>query len=161
MPRLRSFIVLTGTIHVEGGEKHTSERASGDVGAAEVTTVRTRAISRDRRKANVVIVDYARRLRKLCFLRTGFGILIDPARLSEVKEMCNSATQDIAAFNKDAQDCRLANGYLWEPLEGNRKAAVEGWIAYHLSRHDPLVLEAVPRLFAGRVTPANAAADQA
>src|SRR5689334_4722362 len=83
MVELRPLILVTGTIHAEGGRTHKVESSSGS------RFVQKRDISKDRRSADVISTTYMRRLRQLRILRTPFGTLIDPAKLDAVKTMIN------------------------------------------------------------------------
>lgn len=129
---LRPLIVLTGTLHVEGGlAKTTRSKAKR---ANVVTVTENREVSPDRRRGNVVVTDVMRRIRQIRIVRTPFGTLIDPEQLDALKAVIAAATKDVAEFNSTAKDkdARLANTLLWEPLEGNRLVAVQGWVRKHL-----------------------------
>lgn len=137
--QLRPLIVVTGSVHVEGGDENTRQqhrpRRVGDV--EKITVTHKRVISKDRRAGNVVSTAYMRRLRALRLLKTPYGTLIEPSRLPEVKKMFERATRDVAKFNaKEGATAHLENCLIWEQLRGNRLAAVEGWAARKLREND-------------------------
>jgi hypothetical protein len=128
--KLRPLLVVTGTVHVEGGEQNTLETLTEPAarGRERMVITQEREITRDRRRANVIATGYMRRLRKMQLSRTPFGHLVDPARRDELQVMINAATKDVREFNGTARNgCRLANCMVWEILRGNRRAALEGW----------------------------------
>lgn len=145
MVELRPLILVTGTIHAEGGRVHKVESSSGS------RFVQNRNITKDRRSADVISTTYMRRLRQLRILKTPFGTLVDPAKLGEVKTMINEATSAVAEFNRhESAACVLENCMLWEPLKGARLAAVQGWIARKLMEKDSEVKAAEEQLTLAR-----------
>lgn len=150
MVRLRPLIVVTGTIRIKGGE---SGRVRQRPGSSQRTrdgdrlvVVREIKITDDRRDGDVVATGYARRLTRMCLLRTPFGALCDPKDLPRIKEMFTRAIQDVAEFNEKHKHTLLANCYVWEELAGNRRSSVHGWIDRQVLEKDPEVLAALPQL---------------
>jgi hypothetical protein len=143
---LRPLIVLTGSIHVEGGDTHKVRQA--DTQHGNITINHTRKITPDRRKANVVSTGYMRRVDRLRVLKTPYGNIVDPEKLPAIKELLTCATRDVATFNAAHSTARLTNCLLWEHLRGQRLAAVEGWIMRGLSDKVPEVVEAASALLA-------------
>lgn len=149
MVELRPLIVVTGTIHVEGGEKSTVRHTQRNPDESsrrreDMTVTLDRQVTPDRRAANVITTDYMRRLRSIVLLRTEFGALVDPARLPEVKALIADSSRRITEFNSTKRVCRLSNCALWERLVGNRLVAVSGWIDAHVD--DEAVKVALPQL---------------
>lgn len=124
---LRPLIVLTGTVHVEGGLVKTS-RTQSTKSATRAVITEDRTIDPARQAANVVATDYMRRIRQTRILRTPFGVLYSLKQLVEVKELIASASADVVEFNRTHKGCRLLNTLLWEHLRGTRLDAVAGWI---------------------------------
>lgn len=158
MVELRPLILMTGTIHAEGGKRHKTQRGSSSTEATGdnqtlSTFTQKREISKDRRAADVITTTYMRKLRGLRILRTPYGTLIDPARLTEVKAMIDEAAADVVAFNGHSKTCQLSNCMLWEPLKGQRRAAVQGWIARKLADSDKTVEAAIGQLVADPARP--------
>jgi len=145
---LRPLIVLTGSIHVEGGDTHKVRQADAQHGGGSITINHTRKITPDRRKANVVSTGYMRKVERIRVLKTPYGNLVDPEKLPAVKELLTAATRDVAAFNAMHTTARLTNCLLWEHLRGLRLAAVEGWILRGINDKVPEVVEAAPTLLA-------------
>jgi hypothetical protein len=163
MLKLRPLVVVTGTIHVEGGEKSAvvnrvkqAKRPKRAQGKTMIT--KEQEISPERQEANVIVVNYSRRLRRFVLLRTPFGLLLDPneqhaveertrTTLELIQELSAEVTRKAIEFNKTAGgECALMNCWLIEPLAGPRKAAVEGWIARRLHDKDPAILQVMPGL---------------
>lgn len=140
---LGPLIVLTGTLHVEGGiDKKVRSREKH--GATRLVT-ESRKISPARRQANVVVTDIMRRIRNIRLLRTPFGTLFAAGELEAVKEVIAQASKDVDEFNAGAEsDCRLANTLVWEHLTGNRRTAVAAYLEKH--RRDDEVKAALPGL---------------
>jgi hypothetical protein len=144
MVTLRPLLVVTGTIRVEGGEQNRmkqtptvlTERGDKD----RVTVVQERLISKARRRANTISIEYLRRLRRLRIAKTPFGTLVDPTRRAELRALVEDATLAVHQFNKAveaaAEDCELSNCLIVEPLRGERLAAVAGWLA-RKAKQDP------------------------
>jgi hypothetical protein len=126
MVELRPMIVVTGTLHVEGGL--TRERTKSRVKGPRVTVTEDLDISKDRRSGNVVAARYLRRLSGLKVLHTPYGILVDPRYLDKVKDTVAQATIDCQAFNRWHAKCKLLNTMVWEHLKGNRLDAITAWI---------------------------------
>jgi hypothetical protein len=149
MLRLRPLVVLTGTPHVEGGV--TSKRRKPAAARNKKTAVITEdlEITPDRKRANVIAVDYSRRLRKMAILRTPLGLLIDPSKLPVLLELSSRLTRDAIAFNRTSTTTEITNCWLIETLVGQRRAAIEGWVARRLAKGDKKVLAARAALEAG------------
>jgi len=143
-----SIVVVTGLVHVEGGETNSvrqiSVRQKGSVEVEDAEKIpiahemiqiaQSRKITPDRRAANVISTDYMRRLRKIRLARTPYGSLVDRRRLREVKELIENAARDVMQFNREHENARLVNTLLWELLHGNRAAAMEGWLVAEVRR---------------------------
>lgn len=153
---LRPLIVVTGTVHVEGGERNRVRSESTRNGNRQMLVV-DRSVTPARHGANVIVVDYGRRLKQLRLLRTPFGTLIDPARLDDLKRLLATTSKKIAEFNTRGGATHLANYVLWERLEGVRRTAVAGWLAGRRREKDEDVVETFSRLVVAesgaRVTP--------
>lgn len=135
--------MITGAVHVEGGDTHSAVQKNGAkkrAGVEQIVVTQRRTVSEDRRAGNVISTDYMRRLRHLRLVKTPYGSLVDPARLADAKALIASATQDVSAFNSQASEkartTTLTNCLIWESLSGNRLAAVEGWVARRLQSAD-------------------------
>lgn len=139
MLTLRPLLVVTGSLHVEGGEEwETTRQATKDArvtldgvrsSGERVKTVIDRSVSKDRRKGNVIYLDFYRRLRKIQLCRTPFGALIDPAHKADLLAILDLMDQKIVEFNKASTTCQLTNCVVWDKLAGNRQAGVAGWVA--------------------------------
>jgi len=155
MVELRPLIVVTGTIRIKGGETGHVRRQPGSVqrtsgkNGDKLVVVREVQISDDRRDGDVVATGYARRLTRLCILRTPFGVLCDTKDLPRVKDMITRAVQDVATFNDTHSRTALSNCYVWERLAGNRLDSVRGWIDRAVLDKDEEVLTALDRLTVG------------
>lgn len=133
---LRPLIVVTGTVHVEGGERNRVRSESTRNGNRQMLVV-DRSVTDARHAANVIVVDYGRRLKQIRLLRTPFGTLVDPVRLDDLKRLLAATTKKIAEFNTDRGGAtHLANYVLWEHLEGVRRTAVAGWLAVRRREKD-------------------------
>ena len=130
MKRLSGLLVVTGTIHIEGGENSQARntKVQNTKDEDRVTTIYTRTVSIDRRAGNVIVINCSRRLRKLRSLKTPYGSLVLPEYKRDLLAMFMLATQKVAEFNASSEGCVLANCMVWEVLAGNRLAAVEGWL---------------------------------
>ena len=151
MLQLRPLVVVTGTIHVEGGEKSKVQLVHDKANtprkkSEQVTVVQHRTVARDRRRANVIVTNYARKLRALRILKTPFGTLIEPTKLKDFKGMLMDIARDVGIFNKGATQCQMTNGLLWENLTGNRLAAMRAWLAQQKRQKNRDVREALPSL---------------
>lgn len=149
MVELRPLIVVSGTIHADGGKRHKVQRQeSSEVrdGRTSNTFVQRREVSKDRRAADVITTSYLRKLRKIRALKTPFGTLVDAAQLGDVKALLAKATEEVIEFNRSARSCKLSNCMIWEPLRGNRLAAVQGWIARQVAESDKRVKGAIDKL---------------
>lgn len=145
MVELKPLIVVTGTVHVEGGiNKRT--RSSPKRDGNKLTVVEDREISGSRRKANVIVTDYMRKFRSLRLLRTPYGTLVDPSSLDDVKALIDEATKEIEGFNSSARGCELSCTLLWETLKGNRAEKVAEYIDRKLREDDKEVREAIGSL---------------
>lgn len=150
MVELRPLIVVSGTIHADGGKRHKVQRQEShevtDAGRTSNVFLQRREVSKDRRAADVISTAYLRRLRQIRVLKTPFGTLIDAARLPDVKTLLAKATEEVIEFNRSARSCKLSNCMIWEPLRGNRLAALQGWIARQVAEGDKRVKGALPQL---------------
>lgn len=152
--RLRPLVVVTGTIRVEGGaksERRTPARAAGT--GHKMTVTEHVEITSDRRRADVLRIKYARQLDRLIILRTDFGQLVDPGQLGELRQFLADLSSAATAFNRTSKTAEVLNCFVWEHLNGQRKAVVEGWIARRLNEADPDVTKAMPLLDAELVPP--------
>jgi len=146
MVELRPLIIVTGTARVEGGEKNRVRyRPKGDNANQQVVTV-DRQVSPDRRDANVIATDHMRKLRGVTLLRTPYGVLVDPARLPELKAVLNRVSQKIVEYNKTKRTCGLTNCILWEPLRGRWLSAVAGWVDAELAKGNDEIKALLPEL---------------
>lgn len=146
---LRPLIVVTGTLHVEGGLKsHRRAAAPGDKkrDGTRTTIVQDREVSDERGRAHVIFATYARRIKALRLLKTPFGMLVDPNHLTVVQTLLVDMTKKAAEFNKGTKVCKIENCLVWEELFGNRKAALEGWLARRKWDGDKAILKALPNL---------------
>lgn len=166
MIKLRPLIVLTGAIHISGGdtsERRDIEDAGNDVPPVEgqaqrLMVILKRTVTADRRRGTVRAVHHSRKLRKLRLYKCPLGTLIDPQALPELKAALVAIVKDIAEYNKTSTTCRLDNCYVWEPLAGNRKAAFEGWISRRLAEGDPEVTQALAHIIEPAVVSSEAPA---
>jgi len=126
---LRPLIVVTGTLHVDGGASVKLVQRTGTQESSQITHEKT--VSPDRARANVIVSDVNRKLRKHDPLLTPFGRLFEVGVLSHLVAIFDETTLVLAEFNRTSTGCNIVNGYVWEHLAGNRRAAVEGWAAYH------------------------------
>jgi hypothetical protein len=163
MLKLRPLVVVTGTIHVEGGA--TSKRRApapavrnghGKKRVAAKTAVVTEElhVTDDRGRANSIIVTFSRALRKLTILRVPHGLLIDPADLPALQELSRRLTMKTIEFNASAKTAEITNCWIIEPLQGVRRAAVEGWVARRLAKGDKKAVAARAALQAPSAAPA-------
>lgn len=143
---LRPLIIVSGTLHVEGGLSKSVRTEKSPKGARRVVITEERTVSKDRRAGNVVAAGYMRRVRELNILRTPWGALVDPANLDKIKDTIGQATVDVAAFNRTHEKCRVGNTMIWEHLKGNRLEAVIGWIDRKLRDGDQEVKDALALL---------------
>lgn len=143
---LRPLIIVTGTVHVEGGERNRVRSESTRNGNRQMLVV-DRSVTDARHAANVIVVDYGRRLKQVRLLRTPFGTLIDPKRLEDLKRLLAMTSKKIAEFNTArGGTTRLANYVLWEQLAGVRRIAVAGWLEAERKAKDEEVVEVLPAL---------------
>lgn len=147
---LRPLLIITGSIHVEGGDTHSVRQADSVKRGGTISINHTRKITPDRRKANVVSTGYMRRIDRLRLLKTPWGNLVTPEKLPEVKELLAGATRAVAAFNTEhaGGTARLTNCLLWEHLRGSRLAAVEGWVLRGIADKVEEVVQVAPQLLA-------------
>lgn len=147
---LRTLIVVTGTVRIEGGEKNTVRQQLGSSRRTQdgmkLVVVHEVRISDDRKAADVVTTGYARRVQHIRILKTPFGSLVDPKNLDKIKAMLSKASAAVAEFNREHTATRLSNCMLWEKLGGNRLDAIRGWIDRRLVEKDPEVKGALPLL---------------
>lgn len=153
---LPPLVVVTGTVHVEGGERNRVRAKNLTKNGSRQEIVVDRAVSEDRRAANVIVTDYWRRLKAIANLRTPYGVLIEETRLDDFKKLLAHTAQKIMAFNTSHKgSTRLTSYVLFEPLEGKRRTAVATWIAAKRGAKDETVLKAMKELYS---TPATSAA---
>lgn len=145
--RLRPLVVVTGTIRVEGGAQSKRRTpARSESAGHELTVTEHVKITADRRRADVLRIKFARQLERLVILRTDFGQLVDVAKLPELRQFLTELSTAATAFNRSARTAEVLNCFVWEHLTGQRKAAVEGWIARRLGEKDIDVSAALPQL---------------
>lgn len=143
--QLRPLLVVTGTVHVAGGETNNvrSREAKGRTSAIVTTD---RKVSTHRKAANVVATDYMREMRNLRLLRTPFGTLVAPERQMDLEALCARVEKKIAEYNAVPRICAVENCLLWERLQGNRLAAVTKWVSDRLALDDKDVTGVVEQL---------------
>lgn len=146
MVELRPLIVVTGTVHVEGGETNTVRNRSKTKTRAEGTVVLDRKVSPDRRDANVITTNYMRKLRMMAVLRTPFGVLLKVNQLDELRQLLSDVGGRIATYNVVPRKCSLSNCVLWERLRGTRLIATAGWIDAQLAGGNTDVKKALSAL---------------
>ena len=152
MVELRPLIVVTGTIRIKGGETGHVRRQPGSTrrtpakNGDKLVVVREVQISDDRRDADVIATGAARRLTRLCIMRTPFGVLCDPKDLPRIKDMITRAIQDVAKFNDEHTRAAISNCYVWERLAGNRLECVRGWLDRSILDKDEEVIAALDQL---------------
>lgn len=146
MVELRPLIIITGSVHVSGGDTSTV-RKRGKTEAHAQTIVINREVTEDRRAANVIATDYMRKLRNLRLLWTPYGVLVNPAELAEIRGLLAHVDHRIAAYHQARKrTCELQNCVIWENLKGNRLNRVTGWIEAQIARGSAEVKEALPKL---------------
>ena len=159
MLKLRQLVVVTGGLHAEGGATYERRDVSTDEGDRDAVQVTQRCVkTKDRRRADVIVAACSRKLAKLRLLYTPFGHLVLPSQVLVLKQFLYDATKSVAEFNSTAAQkppCRISNEYVWEPLMGNRKSALEGWLMRQFAEHDKDVVRAFPEL-AENAPPAEA-----
>lgn len=144
---LRPLIVVSGTVHVEGGERNKVRATNLTTNGTRQEIVVDRSVSQDRKAANVIVTDYWRRLKAISILRTPYGVLLDLARLDDFKRLMTHVAQKILDFNTSRRgSTRLTSYVLWEPLEGKRRAAVAEWIGVKRGEKDATVMKAMKEL---------------
>ncbi len=74
----------------------------------------------------------------------------------ELQRILTELTRRAVEFNRTATTAKVANCFLWENLQGNRKAAVEGWLARGELECDKEVQGALQVLDELRAVPARA-----
>jgi hypothetical protein len=128
---LRPLVVLTGSIHRDGGS------------------------GKWRREGNVVTTTWMRRVRQARQLKTPYGTLFLADQLPEVQKILAGASAAALAYNQTARaggsDCRVWNYMLWEELAGNRATAAEAWIRAQ-ARDDAGVREIFSKLRASKAS---------
>lgn len=149
MVDLRPLILVTGTIHVQGGEKNRVRNKDTTRTGNSMQVVVQRQVHPDRRAANVIVTDYMRKLREIVVLRTPYGTLLDPGQLDEFKTLMAAVLRRIATFSSTERKTRLSNCVLWERLAGQRQTAVAGWVAAELAHGNEEVREALEALTVG------------
>lgn len=126
MLQLDGLYVVTGCLRVAGAE-HRVQQTGADGSFAGKRTV-----SSEGQKGRNFAITTMKRLKKLSLLRTPLGYIVTPEMLPQVRRLIDKAVQEAIRFNREsANGCRMWNFMVWEPLVGNRLAAVEGWIAAH------------------------------
>ena len=145
MVELRPLIIVSGTLHVEGGLSK-STRVSKKADTTKVVTTEERTVSKDRRAGNVVAASYMRRMAVLKILRTPWGALVGPEEIDKLKAMVAQASAEVTSFNKLHTKCKLANTMVYEPLEGPRREAISAWVARKAREGDEEVKTALALL---------------
>lgn len=143
MVELKPLIVVTGAVHVEGGEQNRVRDEESIRAGNRMTIVVDRKVSPDRRAANVIATDFVRRLKGIALIRTPFGVLISPKRLDDLKAIIAQSNRKIAEFNSTKRSVKLTDCVLWEPLDGKRRHAVAGWLAAKKAEKNAVVLAAL------------------
>lgn len=145
MVKLRPFLVVTGSVRVEGGDHHEFERNSHrhSAGAEQITSTQKRRVHPDRRAANVVSTGFMRRLDRMRALKTPLGNLVDPIQLPQLNTLLRDASDAVAAFNAAHAGCKLTNCMVWEQLQGNRLIAVSRWIEQRIAAGDTTIESAL------------------
>lgn len=144
---LRPLIVVSGTVHVEGGEKNRVRATNLTTNGTRQEIVVDRSVSQDRKAANVIVTDYWRRLKAISLLRTPYGVLLDATKIDDFKKVLAHTAGKILEFNTSRRgSTRLTSYVLWEPLEGKRKAAVAEWIQVKRGEKDTAVTKAFKEL---------------
>ena len=143
MIELRPLLVLSGTLHVEGGLSKSVRKERGSKGPSHVVITEERTVAKDRRAGNVLAAGYMRRIRDLKLLRTPWGVLADPKNLAKIKDVIAQAVVDAAKFNESHAKCHVENHMIWEHLKGNRLEAVLGWVDRKLREGDQEVKDAI------------------
>lgn len=146
MVELRPLIVVTGTLHVEGGFKRARTKPAGATGAAKQTITEDVRVTSDRRAGNVVAARYLRKLRDLKLLHTPYGILVDPAHLDKVKDTISQSVVDRGEFNRTHKSCQVDSTLVWEHLRGNRLDAVTAWVERRAREGDEKVISAYKQI---------------
>lgn len=118
-----AFIVVTGTAYVRGGET----TKTGEDGTTTKITLPAR------RQANSIASKYATRIKSMSVVKLPFGYILATEALPKLKQMIKELDEVIRAFNigDNREDCVVWNCVIWEPLRGNRLAAVRAWMAAH------------------------------
>ena len=128
MLRLRSLLVITGTLAVDGG-------------------IENKQPTPDRKRANVLIVKFAKRLKEIRLLKTPFGALVDPVRQTDINSLIYDASRTCAKYNSQVtKTCFLWNSLICETLAGNRLLGVVGWISKKAQDGDLEVIEILPQI---------------
>ncbi len=143
---LKDVLVVTGSIHIEGGKQISTKsevRPGQRRGADRLTVTQEKVISGARREADVIATNVSRRLRKLRLLHTNFGTLIAPENAKALRALMIDVTRMVAAFNRDGRDVRIENCYVVEPLAGSRLTGLQGWIERRIKLGDVEVKAAV------------------
>ena len=143
--KLRSLLVVTGTVRIEGGDTTRQVLPPSDDGD-ETVIIRKKSVTDDRRRGNTIATTYMRDLRRILILRTPFGVLIDPKDGPAFDEILREVDRKVSTFNKSSKTCQLVNAVLRERLTGDRKLSIEGWITKQLKEKAPEVVEALPKL---------------
>lgn len=143
MIELRPLLVLSGTLHVEGGLSKSVRKERGSRGPSHVVITEERTVAKDRRAGNVLAAGYMRRIRDLKLLRTPWGVLADPKNLGKIKDVIAQAVIDASVFNEGHPKCYVMNTMIWEHLKGNRLEAVLGWVDRKLREDDQEVKDAI------------------
>jgi len=141
----RPLLVLTGTVHIEGGMTSKAVRVAQSATDAQVTM--HQSVSDARKRANAIASKYSRSItRTLRLLKTPFGALVDPADARRIQTLLVEITQTAAKFNTRAVDCQVFNCFVLENLHGVRLASFTGWFNRRMLNKDPEALAALPKL---------------
>lgn len=122
----RTYYVVTGTIHMEGGQR-VRARSRGK-GKKKVVVTQERHVTDDRHDAHVIVTRYNKRLEKLQIMKTPYGRLFAATERPAIQAMIADAARDANEFNQGAKTCFLRNFLLLERLRGPRLQAVENWM---------------------------------
>lgn len=145
--QLRPLLVVTGTIHVDGGASTEILGESDSVkkdGVEQKSISQKRTITTDRRAANVITTNCLRQIRKAAILRTPFGTLFPLANKKTIKKMLDDMSKAVADFNKHSTTCELVNTFFLDKLEGDREAALSGWLSKRVDK--PEIQEVLSQL---------------
>jgi hypothetical protein len=143
--KLRPFLLLSGTVTMEGGDQTERVRGTRTGGEVQHLVVRRR-VTPDRKRANTIATTVRRDVRRLSVLTTPWGTLIPLERHAELRDLLAKTSRTVAEFNKGATTTQLVNALTHDHLSGAILASVEGWIEKRLRARDAKVCAAEPEL---------------